>query len=83
MLRIKAPHNVLVHFYVQDGLHADQLGRRQAGRHELFYDLVYDAARKDLLAAEKDIVLCWRCTLHVASSGIHWGQLNATPSSIT
>ena len=83
MLRIKAPHNVLVHFYVQDGLHADQFGRRQAGRHELFYDLVYDADRKDLLAAEKDIVLCWRCTLHVASSGIHWGQLNATPSSIT
>ena len=35
------------------------------------------------MAAEKDIVLCWRCTLHVASSGIHWGQLNATPSSIT
>ncbi len=48
-----------------------------------FTILVYDADRKDLLAAEKDIVLCWRCTLHVASSGIHWGQLNATPSSST
>ena len=44
---------------------------------------MYDEDRKDPLAAEKDIVLCWRCTLHVASSGIHWGQLNATASSST
>ena len=83
MLRTKALNNILVHWYVQDGLHADQFGRRQAGRHELFYDVVYGEDRKDPLAAEKDIVLCWRCTLHVASSGIHWGQLNATASSST
>ena len=83
LLRLQAPSNMVLNWYVQDGLHSDQFGRRQAGRHALFYEMLYGDIGSDPSAEERGIVLSWRCSLHVASSAIHWGQLGFAPSPTT
>lgn len=84
MLRFDAPGNIITHFFVQDGLHADQFGRYMAARHALFYQHLEEVnGSEDALIAEKDIQLSWRCTLHVASSAIHWGMKPYVPTPTT
>ena len=83
LLRTSVADSIIMSWYVQDGLHSDQFGRRQAGRHSLFYDMLYDDMGSDPLAAQKDIVWSWRCTLHVARCAIHWAMTFARPLPTT
>ena len=74
-LRLECPGNIITEWHVQDGHHANQIGRYMAGSHAVFYDYIFDVDEEgDPLAREKDMVLSFRCILHVASSAIHWGM---------
>lgn len=74
MMRMSAPSCIILNFFVQDGLHCNSLARRQAARHEEYYDVdMFDGGGDgDSLLREKDLVLSWRCILHIFSSGIQW-----------
>eukprot|EP00974_Lingulodinium_polyedra_P042252 4055109-Lingulodinium_polyedra.AAC.1 len=67
------PQQIVVSFYLQDGLHAGSFNRWHRARHELYYDVrVGDG---DAAASEqrcKDWAIGMRCLLHVASSAVKW-----------
>jgi hypothetical protein len=74
-IRNTLPNNILIHFYIQDGLHSKGMYHKQRARHELYYDLHDDGSDNDDLYLQRcsDWVFGMRCILHIGSSAVKWG----------
>lgn len=82
MLRDHLPSGIVVNWYLQDGLHANQFQRWMRSRHEMVYDLNEDLAEADPVIREKDWTYSIRCVSHCASGSIKWALAQYTTNEV-
>jgi hypothetical protein len=75
MARLQGHTGLVCSMYGQDGLHYEQFLRHHRARHRLYYhpDIFAGDADDRFLLSNMDIVLGFRCRLHINQNGVKWG----------